>query len=631
MDINNCINWINSINEINITKIDDLINGDILLEIIGKIVNKSKNQLLEYLDESYSKIMLSNISNLVDTFFDYEFNYLSQGEQLQNNIIELINFLKSKYISTQKNSELKFEIKDNNICDLNIESETNNNFFFSNKNNKNNNNLDILKNDLEIPNKKYISSENTINLLVDANYPKKNIQKNIIINCLYPENSQKFNKNSNDLYSTNHLCQCNHHKVCNNLRNKLLMRNNSMKEIDNHKVDKKQSVSLNTNFDNNFFNRKTVSFNSYKEKYYNYSRNKKQTNNNSIQLKKNSVNNDILDENIYQYMNNDNPKYNYYNSFLLSNKNKTIINKENSKIERINKRKNNTKIFQTIKLDKNSKKYKPKMNSFYKNSNTNNQNPFSNDNNSSLIPNKTLKTIGVLKNNKEDIFCYNFIKPSKTIFSVNDNKNKRLNFSESNKISMDKNFIKSKKEKFILNSLYNLGLIEFKEKNNKYLYNYVLPNLNNKKIINAIKNYYTNKNKVLNSTNQCITGIPSNVERRLDYLCELLWFYSKINFDSRSTKNIFEDKDTIANTNENKKTIKKIKVPRFLAKNFDYDRKQFFKKIVSSGKRFKNSYSFNHYDNIITSNDKSKNISFKELLNIRKKIAYNHFRSSSSK
>ena len=624
MDINNCINWINSINETKISKIDDLLNGDILLEIIGKILNKDKDKLLEYLEDSYSKIMLSNVSNLVDTFFEYEFNFLSQGEQLHNNIIELVNFLKSKYIDNQKNNPLKIEIKDNNIDVLNEKQAPKNNFFFSNKN-YNNNTSDNFKKNLSATNKNYISSENTINLHIDANYPNKNMQKNIIINYLYPENSKKIYRNSNNLYSADLLAQCNNNLMSNNLRNKLLSKTKSLKDIDKYKIDIKNIASLDNNFKNNFLNEKTMPYNTDKEKYYSSSRNKKQISNNSIQLKKNPVNNDDIDNNVYQDMNKDNSKYNYYNSFLSSNK--KIINKANSKIERINLRKNNTSAYQIIKLDKHPKKYKTKINTFYSNLNANNQNPLNNNNCSSLISNKMSKTIGIPKNNSENFALnHNFIKPSKTIFSLNDNKYKKLKYesNESKKTSIDENFNKSKKETFILNSLYNLGLIEFKNKNNKYLYNFILPNLNNKILINAIKEYYSNKYKILNSTNQNKVNMLFNIEEQLNYLYELFSFYRNINNESKSAKNIFEIKN-IVKTNENKKIIKKIKLPLLPVTNFNHNRKKFIKKIIPHERRIKNSLSVNQNNNIINNNDKPRNITFKELLNIRKKIAYNHF------
>ena len=165
-----CVDWINSLDipgSAFIDKIEDLFNNNnILLNIISIILNKKEEEIIYILGDSKSFNYLENISNLMNLYFDYNFDYKNKESLIQNTIL-LLKFLKSRYPKAHIKNKI-YEINHNfpNFSEEELNANDNNNYDFINNDNNFNqerNNKVPVKNNNKINNKvKVIKSKKEI-------------------------------------------------------------------------------------------------------------------------------------------------------------------------------------------------------------------------------------------------------------------------------------------------------------------------------------------------------------------------------------------------------------------------------------------------------------------------------------
>ena len=165
-----CVDWINSLDipgSAFIDKIEDLFNNNnILLNIISIILNKKEEEIIYILGDSKSFNYLENISNLMNLYFDYNFDYKNKESLIQNTIL-LLKFLKSRYPKAHIKNKI-YEINHNfpNFSEEELNANDNNNYDFINNDNNFNqerNNKVPVKNNNKINNKvKVIKSKKKI-------------------------------------------------------------------------------------------------------------------------------------------------------------------------------------------------------------------------------------------------------------------------------------------------------------------------------------------------------------------------------------------------------------------------------------------------------------------------------------
>ena len=225
-----CVDWINSLDipgSAFIDKIEDLFNNNnILLNIISIILNKKEEEIIYILGDSKSFNYLENISNLMNLYFDYNFDYKNKESLIQNTIL-LLKFLKSRYPKVpikNINYEINHNIQKFNKKELNYPNGNNNNYDFikdddnfnQESNNKvpvNNNNNKINKKAKIIKSKKEIGKFEPKSLTIN-DYPIYNI-KSVPIRSI---SSDKIRKNK--IYNTSSSIISNNNILNNNNKKK---------------------------------------------------------------------------------------------------------------------------------------------------------------------------------------------------------------------------------------------------------------------------------------------------------------------------------------------------------------------------------------------------------------------------
>ena len=521
MDENGIVNWVNTIIKKKISSFDELEDGKIILELIAALIERTTEEILQSLEDSYSVLMLSNIYTIMDTSFDYEFNYLDQSN-LKQNIIALINFLKSKF--EEKTNEAKANENNDSL-----------------ENNEDGKAVNIV--------------ENKITLQKDDD--KNNLAKNInSIDCNnnFLKEDEKESKSIIDQSKINNLDDnIKNNTNIENKKSEILKEN----EIDNKKYNKTEKINDNNNIitenkNDNIYN-KQENFNFVGNISVN---NRQESNdiNNIIDTYTNTqINKGLININIFNNSNNNNDKNNIidninndsleisdnekndykYQKKLIKNKENKIneflsITPDLSKIKTTRDRANDkiiSKLALINKIDNNfiSTNNKTiiennaiKHGNFY-NKIKNIEQYFSPDTKyddlkcndkkySTVISNKVQMNLGIpnlIVNDFEDekknndngynfLLHYSFIRTTMPIISLENNK-KYVKLNSEMKVIEEKyeNInAKNEKEKYILNTLYKIGLINSNQKNKTYLWVNLIPKLKDGSLIIKIINIY---------------------------------------------------------------------------------------------------------------------------------------------
>ena len=114
------IDWINSLeitdDEILVSKIEDLYNGKVLLDIIN-FLNNGKIKISKNLN------LLENIKNILKIIYNFDFNIETNEDNFYLEILNLLSFLKNIY----DNQFILFENKKYNIISNNFKNDNLNN------------------------------------------------------------------------------------------------------------------------------------------------------------------------------------------------------------------------------------------------------------------------------------------------------------------------------------------------------------------------------------------------------------------------------------------------------------------------------------------------------------------------
>ena len=632
MDENGIIKWVNFILKKNINSFDELIDGKIILELIAALIDRTTEEILQSLEDSYSVLMLSNIYTIMDTSFDYEFNYLDQNN-LKQNIIALINFLKTKF--DEKNNE--DNNKENNDSMEKEEEEiivnnTENKITLEKDDNNielNNNYIDFNNNTYEIENEK----ENEIKSIIDE------IKNN---NLDDETNNNNINNNKNEITKEN---EENNKKLDVFEKIDIIKENNNI--IDENKNDNICNIKESLNFVGNISannRQESKDINNIIDTYTSTQINKGLININIFNNSNNNDKNNISENDIMDKINNDSLEisddekndYKYQKKKIIKIKDKTkefsSITPDSIKIKLTkdrandkaqnkltNKNENNyTTTNNKSFIENNTIKYRNFYNKiknieqYFTNDKKNDDLNLNNKKYSTVISNKVQMNLGIpnlIVNDFEDerknnghgynfFFHYSFIKTTMPIISLDNNK-KYVKLSYEMKVIEEKNeniSAKNEKEKYILNTLYKIGLIYSNQKNKSYLWNTLIPKLKDGslviKIINIYEEYINSdisgsnlensiKQNNLNSQNNNIQSNWSNIfsilsskdsfisnykdhfynnnQKLFLFLYDILYYYNNKLLDDNNDKNSPDKTTTNFNYQKIKNNSKKFK------------------------------------------------------------------------
>ena len=604
-----CVDWINSLDipgSVFIDKIEDLFNdNNVLLNIISIILNKKEEELLYILDDLKSLNYIENIANLMNLYFDYNYDYKNTDYLVENTIL-LLEFLKSRYpknpinqkADTKQNfSKNVFNSNDYNNNDyINLKDINNGN---NNNSNQGNNNKTRIKNnninnkDRMIKSKKDIGKfEPKNNLIIDCptyNYktaPNRSISSDKIIKNKITNTSNNNNSNSNIINNNN--------QKKDSFYKEITIITNNLKRQSKNKSEYLSPILKSEDFKNS----KSLSSNIFSK-----AKRKIKTNNN----------NKTSDNFIKKVMTSKIPNY-----FLMTI-GKPILKKDDSFYYY---------QFQKISFPVTHISIEPK-NAFKRNKKNYYKFPF-------LLQNLM---------NEKNIKKYK----EKNLTEKNNNKYRTVN-------NMNEN---EKKEKLILDYLNKLGIINTEQKNSEYLWKILIPDLKDGyiigKLINLLErknrnylkgisketfykvNIYFNWQKIIeflinrnkfNSIYLYQKNFYSNDNKLFNFLYDLIKFY----YDKENINKSFRQKNQKYNIDIS--NIKNISDHNLPDNNINYSKNSYLDK-SNQNKSYNSTPIQPKKRKKQINNSQSKNLklnstpSISEIMNIRKSLNYIHRENNS--
>lgn len=621
------IDWINSLDIPNSAFIDKIVdlysNNNILLNIISKILNKSIDELTTILGKSKSINILENISNLMNLYFDYNYDY-SNDKNLNKNTLSLLKFLKSRYPKETKETKIKNKYENNKINaknDINAEdrysSFNNKNFNLNKKRINSNINFNKIKKnyDFQLNSDINLNSKDKNERKTFFNFPKYNYFSNPN-RCLTSGSNKKLNKTNNNYFKYNNLNN-------NYLSNNQIKNSNLPKKINSSFAQNIPNFQLKQNLKSKSIN--STQYISKKElpqsqnmKYH------KSSSSNNLNKKKKMINFENFDNSSDIFVNKIMaPKVpNYY----LMTIGKPILKKDDY-LYYYQFPKFSCPVTK-LNIDQDKKPDKTCRNNYYKF-------PY-------LLQN--------LINQKNNEKSFND--------KLNDKNNSKLNNSH---INIDIGNIQGK-EKLILDYLNKMGIINAEQKNLNYLWKVLIPDLKDGyivgKLINLLENkknnylkgitketfykvnihynwqkiieFLINKN-YFNSIYLYQKNFYDNDKKLFDFLYDLLYFYYEKENMNRNTFNYFKQKTNNISRIKNTSNHHLIddNNSEFSKNNSNINRslqnKSFYSLPIERYNINKNDKFLKNIKNRPTTGLKMSNIpSISEIMNIRKGINYIH-------